>query len=504
MTDIPKNKPSWLLNQSIRVDLDGTPENPSTLKNIFTSLDEFFSPETSQVVVDSIAQRREVFDTAYNIYQNIKSVKNNVVNGVNTSVGNFVNDLSLNGAKMYVPYPFRGNLNTARNNAINYLSGGDNSPSRNSATYIGGITVIISSSVFTQATVVLLAWLFTLFGKDNQVMDVINKTINRPLLSPISGIIQSDPQILDFIENSFNQERDKWNDLSGRLADQLENIYKTNISESSIGKVINSIQNPSGVAQTEIEALIKAFREGKNIFNEIPDNIKSGEIVPGATYMILDYQVLTYNGQNYTDGDLFKGIQGISTYTTVGNGYVIKKSEPAPASELGLNSQDLSQVIQDFNPYNKWIDILTVGNLFGGLNNGINQAKQLLSDLGQVVEDADNVVINGTRILDNATSAVENSALNAINFGQTLVNTIKLDFNALTFNILAVPPVQGGLNQFKLVHSEWMQGDVPGSPQIEDDSIICMFTLTLSGNVDLGMIELLNKVLGIFNIKMLN
>lgn len=51
--------------------------------------------------------------------------------------------------------------------------------------------------------------------------------------------------------------------------------------------------------------------------------VESGDISEDVVYYVSEYAIVTYNGTDYADGDVFTGVSGVTTYSTTGTGTVI-------------------------------------------------------------------------------------------------------------------------------------------------------------------------------------
>lgn len=492
MNNTPLNKPTWLLNKKWEINLDDSP-----LSSFKTNLQGFFSEENKNFFNDSIAKRRSAFDKADMYYDQIKNEKNQIINQFKNQVSVFSNDLLATDAKYFIASPFRGNLNTARFKAMEYLTGKyPDYPQITNDGYSSSITIIASANEYVNALNTLAAWLTIYLGKTDPSIEKFSEIFKTPLLSPLAGILSNN--------NSFQNSLDNINDLSENfyqnaakqlptdLLDQFKDAYKN----SNLSKIVKAVEDIKDYSPSEIQIKLDETLNSKtSVINDL--DVKSGEIQKDYIYQVINYDTIIYDTKEYTNGQFFKGTEE-TNYITLGKGKVVVTRGPDSIEDLGGNALDSIEALRNLKPFNRWFTIASFADIFKGVSDIAKNANQLYNTVSGAADEIVNAIDKGTEIIDNIYSAEESDFLGMYNYLKNVINSIDTDFNALTFNVFAVPPTQGGLNQIRFAHNEWFKDTVSGSPDIDDNSVVMMLTFVFSGT-DLSLNQI-NKIAKMFNI----
>ena len=113
----------------------------------------------------------------------------------------------------------------------------------------------------------------------------------------------------------------------------VESVSEFIFNAPKISRVSNTEPGAAGNASISIEA--------KNLYiGGSGDDVSSGDIVEGVTYLNNGYDTVTYDGTDYTDGEYFVGTS-TATYTTTGSGTVEKYMTIYDVIDVDYNAYDI-------------------------------------------------------------------------------------------------------------------------------------------------------------------
>jgi len=122
------------------------------------------------------------------------------------------------------------------------------------------------------------------------------------------------------------------------------NPYTDGQSFTGVSGVTTYTVAGTGVVFATQELEIWYTRRATQMASESGD-VASGMIAEGTVYVNSGYTKVTYNGSDYTDGQPFLGVNGVTTYTTTGSGSVFVANQDYANVDCEFQSVAVREVI---------------------------------------------------------------------------------------------------------------------------------------------------------------
>lgn len=454
--DIPLgNIPQWKNGFKINPDLGAVPGfNP--LIDFLNNISSVVGSSTSNVLQLN-ANKKQAIEKAQSYIDKYSQGKNAVRDNLVSLVNDYASDFSSLGAKFIIPEPFYGGLSNARENSVKNLSATfQNVPFFLPDTWVSSFTLIANIGNDLVNGIKILIMLSTLLnGKTTATLDSISDIIHNPLLSPIADLIQNNEPL--FSNGLFND------------------------TETSFDDPIKGVIDTTG-------SLLFFSQETKGIISDLWDNSVFKDIE--------------------TDIDLTDPTGNTTALGTILSTIKDNANKPLDLSNSGIENpfntlvSRINQTNTDFTktPYNTWFNLLTLGDLLPGIKDVASFVTKVAGEVSDISDFASNGITNGLNFVNQITDYGTGVISELSNKSTGIIDGLKQDLNLAAFDLFLVPPVQGGLEQLRYIHSEWMKSDIPNAPQYDPDTLSIMVTVVFGMPTDerIGLTNLAK----IFNINL--
>ncbi len=468
--------------------------------------------EIRDINIDAGLRRQEVFEEADRLYGQFKQGNEALKNKVTQSIKDVTNQVSNLGAKFTLVPPFFGSVGDLRSEVAHYLGSNIyNSPNYPADSIVGGATIVLAlDGNMVDASVNIARLIAFTLGKSDPVVSQILGMFNSPQSSAVGNL---KPPALPDTSSEFEEgavdpamaEAALWSLYSLQNGPQEAIAYyggqaASTVYNNTIGQVTSAWSNTS-VAKL-VGTITEAVSESaslQDVINKMveggPANLNATVIKGGKKYQVVSdpgfettFQV-TYDSQVYYNGQYFNGQDYLNTFTVNGsNGKVVETGSTDLLKDLGElygpNTEKWSEMVTaftNFDPFGKWFDILSIGNLFGkGLTEFSSQTiaavEALSSDLG-LLADAGAV---GLSWVNNIAISVQKNVEKILTGVSKDLQSAFYDLDLLKFDILYIPPNPGGLAQLRYANSEYIRLGVDNMPDYSDNTVFVPIIVTYS------------------------
>jgi hypothetical protein len=167
--------------------------------------------------------------------------------------------------------------------------------------------------------------------------------------------------------------------------------------------------------------------------------------------------------------------------------------------------------LEGIDPFDTWFTIFSMTDIFGGVNQAlgdvVNASLGLAGDLVGVATSSDKLVdksFNSLETLINSRKASTDQLNSQLQTSlSALVDTVTralVNTNSLSFSVLAIPPVTGGIEKLRIPLSHMLLNDPSRPKEFNSDSTVIGFMIYLGANTTTVVEGAFKQVSSFFNI----
>ncbi len=429
------------------------------------------APKIQPNLIDPIKSTLTQLDTAI---QNQKTGKEGVLNradlwiqGVKAStisiadtakpiqniVGDFVLDSLSTGAKFLLIPPINGNMDSVKERVIETLSGNiPNFPNFSKDSTVGGAILVCTAGNLVESIIKWTALSILLFGPTVVGMEAINQATQTPLLGPLADTAKKDAS---FLSNSLLQGEFADDAIAGLATDDFNTIKDSWIS-STFMQLATGKTNPLSVAFGAV---------GEAIGDEISNVDRA------------------FSNTEEADADLGQAI-GDTISTIVG---------------AGPSGDRLIDKFED-NPYDTWYDVLSFGDLMGGVGGVVKGVQNVIGEAGALatqLPNGINLVQGKIKELGGQIATISTVLVNDLKAG---IDTIPVVMDGIEFSALLIPPIAGGIEELRIRINEYMVANALNAPVLRDQdaSMVLMIIFGVPGIAQGSLTTIYNQFTALF------
>lgn len=448
--------------------------------------------------------KQDMLSQVISEYKDIKASKTAVFNSAIEAINQFSEDFNDAGAKFILLRPFVGDLTDLRSTMMRALSTRfENFPHLGPDASGGAFTLIFTTDqvtlVDTMTLIAKLTYLF--FNKNNpSALDFVKEMIDNPMGSIIGQVASSD--LIEQIKKSVEDEIGDITDIGqafGNLPNAVTESFTNQWDASPIASLVDDVLNPTAT-DTSVGKLTDFFKTPTNL-------IPSDGINPYAEYKVIqeyppleiqsefpnDYYSVLYNNHTYLGGDKFIGISGFDTYIGTehgkGRGHIQQTGKIGNVWDAmgkfyvsdAAGNQQLVNDIENLNPFDKWYNITTVGDLFGKpLHDATKFGTNLLKEVGMGFDSLGDLGVNALGWASRYTDLVGDGLTNVFARVNSILDSIPQEVNALNISLLYTGILDGGMDQIRFAHDQWIRPYIPNIPVINENTFMMVMCVVFS------------------------